>query len=129
MTREALAKKLEAYSDALRRELSIYNIPVNCVQPGPFKTTMVADTVGGFNAAAEHSQLYKPQLKHFGELVYEANKTANEPGLLANVIAQALMAAKPKHRYSVKPDKGRSFLEWLPMAIADKVFKKLLSNP
>jgi len=30
---------IEAYSDALRRELSVYNIPVIKIQPGPFKPT------------------------------------------------------------------------------------------
>ena len=119
---------IEAYSDTLRRELSIYAVPVICVQPGPFKTNLVADTVDGFNQAAETSDLYKSQLKHFGQLVYDANKKAAEPELLAEVIYKALTVSKPKHRYSVKADPGRSFLEWLPMSWSDGIFKKILSK-
>ncbi|GAB5015436.1 hypothetical protein MAHJHV65_20050 [Mycobacterium avium subsp. hominissuis] len=31
---------IEAYGDALRRELSHVGIPVTIIQPGPFRTTM-----------------------------------------------------------------------------------------
>lgn len=120
---------IEAYSDALRRELSLYDVPVICVQPGPFKTELVADTVDGFSQAAAGSVLYPRQLEHFGELVREANKKAHDPSLLAEVIYRALTDAKPKPRYSVKADRGRSFLEWLPMSVADGIFKKMLANP
>jgi NAD(P)-dependent dehydrogenase (short-subunit alcohol dehydrogenase family) len=120
---------IEAYSDALRRELSIFNIPVIKVQPGPFKTSMVASTVNGFYMASEKSQHYQKQLKHFGDLVDEANQKAADPAQLAGVIYQALTVSKPKTAYSVKADPGRSFLEWLPIRIADAIFRKILSNP
>ncbi len=119
---------IEAYSDALRRELSIYNIPVIKIQPGPFKTAMVADTVNGFYTAAESSQHYKKQLKHFGDLVDEANQKAADPALLASVIYDALTVKNPKTVYSVKADPGRSFLEWLPTGLGDRIFKKILSR-
>jgi len=119
---------IEAYSDALRRELSIYNIPVIKIQPGPFKTNMVANTVNGFYQAAEKSTLYKKQLKHFGDLVDEANKKACDPALLAEVIYGALTVNKPKAAYSVKADPGRSFLEYLPIRWSDGIFKKILSS-
>lgn len=118
---------IEAYSDALRRELSIFEVPVICVQPGPFKTSLVANTVDGFNRAAENSALYKKQLEHFGQLVFEANKKANNPLVLAQVIYRALTDTRPRHRYSVKADRGRSFLEWLPMSLSDRIFRRLLS--
>ncbi|HQQ75574.1 MAG TPA: SDR family NAD(P)-dependent oxidoreductase [Pseudomonadales bacterium] len=119
---------IEAYSDALRRELSIYNIPVIKIQPGPFKTNMVANTVGGFQLAAKNSQLYSKQLEHFGDLVFEANKKAGDPDYLSEVIYHALTVKKPKTAYSVKADPGRSFLEWLPVRISDSIFKKILSR-
>lgn len=119
---------IEAYSDALRRELSIYHIPVIKIQPGPFKTNMVANTVNGFYQAAEQSTLYKKQLKHFGDLVDEANKKACDPALLAEIIYGALSVNKPKTAYSVKADPGRSFLEYLPVRWSDGIFKKILSS-
>ena len=119
---------IEAYSDALRRELSIFNIPVIKIQPGPFKTSMVAATVDGFYTAAKNSEHYQSQLKHFGNLVDEANQKAADPALLASVIYDALTVKKPKTVYSVKADPGRSFLEWLPIRISDSIFKKILSH-
>ncbi len=119
---------IEAYCDALRRELSIFNIPVICIQPGPFKTSLVANTVDGFQQAASQSEHYSSQLMKFGEMVDEANKKAQSPDVLAQVIYKALTTSKPKHRYSVKADPGRSFLEWLPMSVGDGLFRKLLSS-
>jgi NAD(P)-dependent dehydrogenase (short-subunit alcohol dehydrogenase family) len=118
---------IEAYSDALRRELSIFNIPVIKVQPGPFKTSMVAATVDGFYTAAKNSQHYKKQLQHFGDLVDEANQKAADPALLAEVIHEALTVQNPKTAYSVKADASRSFLEWLPIRMSDSIFRKILS--
>ena len=119
---------IEAYSDALRRELSIFNIPVIKIQPGPFKTAMVASTVGGFDQAANTSNYYPKQLRYFGKLVNQANQKAHDPALLAAVIYEALTVAHPKTAYSVKADPGRSFLEWLPLRWADNLFKKILQS-
>jgi NAD(P)-dependent dehydrogenase (short-subunit alcohol dehydrogenase family) len=119
---------IEAYSDALRRELSIYNIPVIKIQPGPFKTSMVANTVDGFRQAAKTSQLYKKQLEYFGDLVYEANKKAGDPDYLSEVIYKALTVKSPKAAYSVKADASRSFMEYLPIRLSDSIFKKILSR-
>jgi NAD(P)-dependent dehydrogenase (short-subunit alcohol dehydrogenase family) len=119
---------IEAYSDALRRELSIYNIPVIKIQPGPFKTSMVANTVDGFRQAAKTSQFYSKQLEHFGDLVYEANLKAGDPDYLSEVIYKALMAKNPKAAYSVKADPSRSFLEYLPIRLSDGIFKKILTR-
>jgi NAD(P)-dependent dehydrogenase (short-subunit alcohol dehydrogenase family) len=119
---------IEAYSDALRRELSIFDIPVIKIQPGPFKTSMVAATVDGFYSASENSVHYKKQLKHFGDLVDEANQKAADPALLASVIYHALTVKKPKAAYSVTADAVRSFLEWLPIHVSDGIFKRILSR-
>lgn len=119
---------IEAYSDALRRELSIYNIPVIKIQPGPFKTSMVTNTVDGFQQAASTSKLFSAQLDHFGNLVYEANKKAADPNDLAKVIHKALVVKKPKAAYSVKADLGRSFMEYLPIRLSDWIFKKILQK-
>lgn len=119
---------IEAYSDALRRELSIYNIPVIKIQPGPFKTNMVSNTVEGFRQAAKTSQLYSKQLEHFGDLVYEANLKAGDPEYLSEVIYNALTVKNPKAAYSVKADPRRSFLEYLPIGLSDGIFKKLLNR-
>ncbi len=119
---------IEAYSDALRRELSIYGVPVIKVQPGPFKTNLVSNVVEDFNRAADNSKLFGPQLRKFGKMTAEANQKAAEPEYLASVIYQALTDKNPKAAYSVKADPQRSFLEWLPIRVADGIFKKILKE-
>lgn len=119
---------IEAYSDALRRELLIYDVPVIIVQPGPFKTNLVANIINGFKQAAESSTLYKKQLEGFSNLVDGANKKAAEPELLAKVIHKALTVKKPKIRYSVKAARDRSFIELFPTRFNDWIFKKILSK-
>ena len=54
---------IEAYSDTLRRELAILDIPVICVQLGSFKTQLVSAVVERFNQAAHTSQMYASQLR------------------------------------------------------------------
>lgn len=117
---------IEAYSASLRRELSIFNIPVIKVQPGPFKTNMVSSTVNGFYAAAEQSNFYKKHLKKFGDLVDEANQKAANPEHLASIIYKAITVKNPKANYSVKADMARSFMELLPMRLADWIYKKIM---
>lgn len=119
---------IEAYSDALRRELSAFDIHVIKVQPGPFKTNMVAGVVSDFDRAAEQSVLYKKALHRWGVFTARANAKATAPEYLAQVIHKALVAAKPKVAYSVKADPGRTFLEYLPMRWADSIFTRLLKS-
>lgn len=119
---------IEAYSDALRRELQLIDIPVIKIQPGPFKTNMVASIEENFSKAAEQSQLFKQPLTRVKHLAMNEQYKAHSPELLAKVIHHALTTKKPKAAYSVKADKARSFLELLPTALADKLLKMVLSS-
>ena len=53
---------IEAYSDSLRRELMFLDVPVIKIQPGPFRTAMVAGIERGFTRAAEASTYFKEML-------------------------------------------------------------------
>lgn len=119
---------IEAYSDSLRRELALLNIPVIKVQPGPFKTNMVASIESNFSQAAETSSLFAQQLNRVKALAMNEQNKAHEPLLLAKVIENALTTKKPRAAYSVKPDKSRVFLEYLPTAFADWILKKVLNS-
>lgn len=119
---------VEAYSDALRRELSLFGVHVIKVQPGPFKTTMVSGVVSDFDRAAEHSKLYQKPLRYWGRMTGKANAKAHSPDVLAAVIHRALTCANPKVAYSVKADPGRTFLEFLPMRWSDAIFRKVMEK-
>lgn len=118
---------IEAYSDSLRRELAMLDMPVIKIQPGPFKTDMVKSIDSSFTHASENSQEFKQTIdKLKGLAVKEADK-GHDPEYLAAVVHQALTVAKPKAAYSVKADPGRSFLERLPVSWADALLKKVMT--
>jgi len=118
---------LEAYSDALRRELSFLGILVIKIQPGPFKTEMTKQVESLFSNAEKNSSFFKNPLNKGRSYLPEVYKKAHDPKILAHTILRALTIRKPKIAYSVKPDKMRSFLEKLPVKWSDALIKKALS--
>ncbi len=119
---------IEAYSDSLRRELSLLDIPVIKIQPGPFKTSMVASIETNFNLATEQSTLFKDSLGKIKHLAINEQGKAHPPELLAQTIYKALEAKKPKAAYSVKADPARRFLEILPTSWADALLKAVIKK-
>jgi len=118
---------VEAYSDALRRELAFINIKVIKIQPGPFKTPMTKNAELQFIEAAEHSVYFKANLKKGIPYLPKVYKNANDPAYVAEIILKALNAKNPKIAYSVKPDPFRFLLDKLPAPWVDWIIKKMLS--
>ena len=125
----ALSKHaIEAYSDALRRELAFIDVKVIKIQPGPLKTEMTKQVVGLFEAEGKKSGLFEKQLSKALTYLPDVYKNANEPSLFAKIVLKALTEPKPKTAYSLKPDKTRSFLDKLPVKWADKLIKRALDK-
>ena len=118
---------LEAYSDALRRELAFIGIKVIKIQPGPFKTAMTKNAEKLFIEAEEQSQLFKKNLKKGIPYLPKVYKAAHDPIYVARAILKALESSNPKIAYSIRADKARKFLDWLPVSWADKIILKTLS--
>lgn len=124
----ALSKyALEAYSDALRRELAFLGVKVIKIQPGPFKTEMTKHVEQKFAKAENESTLFKMNLAKGQTYLPEVYKNAHDPAILAKTIVKVLNTKKPKAAYSLKPDRMRSLLEILPVKWADKLIKRALS--
>ena len=124
----ALSKyALEAYSDALRRELSFYDIKVVKFQPGAFKTKMTKQVEEYFLNAENNSVLFKKNISKGSSYLPKVYQNANDPKILAKIIQKALTAKNPKTTYAVKQDFLRNFLEYLPVKWADKLIKRVLS--
>ncbi|HWH29035.1 MAG TPA: SDR family NAD(P)-dependent oxidoreductase [Mycobacteriales bacterium] len=113
---------LEAYADALRRELVHVGIPVVKVQPGPFRTQLVSDSVAQSDAAARESERFSDALRGFARHMPRELAKAHDPALLAEVVLAALTEERPKPAYLVHPDRTRMLLERLPVRAADKAF-------
>lgn len=117
---------IEAYSDSLRRELAFLGVAVIKIQPGAFKTDMVASIEKVFDRAIEQSTYFKPHLEKIKALGSKEQRKARPPEELANAVYAAVVAPSPKAAYSVKPDLGRSFFEKLPTRFADSLLLKIL---
>lgn len=114
---------VEAYADALRRELVHVGIAVVKVQPGPFRTQMVADGVRQFEAAAQESERFSDVLRGFARHMPRELGKAHDPAILAEVVLAALTEERPKPAYLVHPDRARMLLERLPVRVSDKALE------
>lgn len=119
---------IEAYSDSLRRELMFLDIPVIKIQPGPFKTNMVASIESNFTKAVEASTYFTKQLKRVRALAMHEHDKANDPLILARTVHHALSVTRPKAAYSVKPDKMRASMDYFPTSWIDALLKKVLNQ-
>ena len=118
---------LEAYSDALRRELSFLEIKVIKIRPGAFKTSMTKGVEDLFESAEQRSFWFKKNINKGRSYLPSVYKKARDPKLLARKIANICKMQNPKTAYSFHPDLKRTLLEWLPIKWADKLIKKMLS--
>ena len=117
---------IEAYSTALRRELALLDIKVVTIQPGAFRTNMVAGIEKAFTAAEAETPKFAQVLRKLKTLAGKEIESARDPDILAQVIETALTTKRPKPVYSVKPDRLRSTLEKLPLRAADGLYIAVL---
>ena len=117
---------IEAYSTSLRRELALLDVKVITIQPGAFRTNMVAGIEQAFTAAEAETPKFAQVLRKLKALAGKEIESARDPDILAQVIDTALTAKRPKPVYSVKPDRLRSSLERLPLRAADGLYLAVL---
>ncbi len=119
---------IEAYSDALRRELMFLDIPVVKIQPGPFRTDMIGGIPGAFDRAEQTAGDLDWLVRRVGALAANENDHAREPAALAEVIWTAVTAARPRAAYSVGADRRRTALHFLPTRVADAALRLALGR-
>jgi NAD(P)-dependent dehydrogenase (short-subunit alcohol dehydrogenase family) len=119
---------IEAYSDSLRRELMFLGVPVVKIQPGPFKTDMVASIERNFARAAEKSTHFRELLTKLKDLTVKEQEKANDPDIIAESIHTALTSKITWPAYSVKPDPQRAAMSLLPDWITDPLLKLVLGR-
>lgn len=95
MTKHAV----EAFSDGLRRELSIYGISVSAIEPGAIKTP-IWDKVNATEADTRYAHTdYAKAMQHMPKMVAHELKNAKPIKVVTDAIIHALEAKKPKARY------------------------------
>ena len=114
---------IEAYSDSLRRELMFLGVPVVKIQPGPFKTEMVAGIERRFARAAKESSHFGTMLRTLKGMTLAEQEKAHDPILVAETVYTALTTRHPAAAYSVKPDPGRVAIHLLPDRVVDALLE------
>jgi len=118
---------LEAYSDALRRELAFLGVKVIKIQPGPFKTDMTKKAEQLFVEAQKNSVYFKNNLSKGISYLPRVYRKAHDPVFVATIIRKALESSHPRTAYKVKIDASRAVLDCLPVKWADKLIERVLS--
>jgi NAD(P)-dependent dehydrogenase (short-subunit alcohol dehydrogenase family) len=119
---------VEAYSDSLRREAMFLGVRVIKVQPGPFRTPMIAGIESHFTRAMEASTYFRGMLERIRHLTTAEQAKAHDPILLAEVVHKALTSRRPRAAYSVKPDLQRTLLNLLPVRASDALLERVLGR-
>jgi NAD(P)-dependent dehydrogenase (short-subunit alcohol dehydrogenase family) len=112
---------VEAYGDALRRELAMLDVDVVKIQPGAFKTGMVESIMGRFDALADRSQHYAKVLRLAQKRIPQEERRAGNPEDLATLIERVLDARRPRPAYRIHTNPQAAALNALPARVVDRL--------
>lgn len=118
---------LEAVSDALRRELSLYGIKTIVIEPGSTKST-IWDKVPDFSEYEKTD--YFIAIKRVFKNVEKSLENIMPVEKVSKIIYSAFIKRNPKNRYVVVHNKFTNWLlpRFLPEKILDKLFFKMMFN-
>lgn len=100
---------VEAYTDALAAEMEVFGVSVSAVEPGNYKSRIVASMRERMEAAG-----YTPENSLYGRSMYElfggpADRSQYpEPDEVAEAALTFLTAAEPQRRYLVVPNQNEA---------------------
>lgn len=125
---------LEGLSDALRRELAPFGIAVVLVEPASIATPIWDKSAGDFDKlSGDLPPEFAERYGVIGEITRRAAKHAAKHGLpvekVAEAVAQAMTAAKPKPRYLVASNPTLvKLLKILPASWQDRLIQGRLAK-
>lgn len=112
---------VEAYGDALRRELAMLDVDVVKIRPGAFKTGMVDSITSRFDALAERSEHYGKVLRLAQKRIPQEQRRAGDPDDLAALIDKVLSARRPRPAYRIHTNPQAAALNALPTRVVDRL--------
>jgi NAD(P)-dependent dehydrogenase (short-subunit alcohol dehydrogenase family) len=122
---------LEALADALRMELSDFDVAVSLVQPGNVKTPIWQkgrdrkdELIAGMPPAA--SVHYATALDALVRVTEREERTGIDPALVADAVLHALTSGRPRARYAVGNPPGwqRRVVALLPERLRDRLIRR-----
>lgn len=113
---------IEGYSESLDHELRTRGIRVSVIEPAYTKTPFDANFLEPDATLDE----YREVRAAVGRRVKEVMETADEPGVVAEVVLRAVSAARPRIRYTAGRLAGRLRLlrTYLPAGLMDAGIRK-----
>jgi len=112
---------IEGLSESLRRELMLFGIDVIIVAPGAVKTP-IWSKAEQFDMSVYQNSPYLPALNKAMAFMMKLGETGLPAERIAEVVFEALTAAKPKVRYQIAPDQMRHFMTaTLPKRAVDRI--------
>jgi len=119
---------VEAFGDALRRELALVGVDVVKLQPGAFRTGMVASIMGRFERLAAESEHYQRVLLAARKRVPQEEKRAGDPADLAALVERVLDAGRPRAAYRINTNPRAAALSRIPTPVLDKLLNAALKR-
>ncbi|RLI68919.1 hypothetical protein DRO91_07920 [Candidatus Heimdallarchaeota archaeon] len=118
---------LEAFSDALRRELMFLDMKVIHLQLGAVDTSLIDTTIEVYSKDFDLKQTHFPNLLKRVITTCEAEKghCAN-PDDIAKAVYKLMYKKRPRARYRIKNNKSRQMLEFFPENMLDSVMFRVL---
>ncbi len=115
---------VEGYSESVDHELRTGGIRVSVIEPAYTKTQFDANLLEPDSKSAEYAEVRAVLVKQMKETLARAD----EPSVVAEVVLQAVRAARPKLRYTAGPLAGRlRFLRrFAPVGMVDSAIRKEL---
>jgi hypothetical protein len=116
---------LEAFTDSLRRELTIYGIDVIAIGPGAV-VTPIWDKAEKADATRYAESDFAPALKRFKDYFIAEGRKGLPPERIGEAIHRALTLPRPRARYAVVPN--RLFNWTMPMLLPKRVVDRLIAK-
>jgi short-subunit dehydrogenase len=116
---------IEGFSEALRKELMLFNIQVVVVAPGSIKTPIWNK---GFNIIKDkyNNTLFAKPFQKFVKIASSEEKNALPVTAVSEIIVDVFNSSEPNFRYAPIP---RKFQNWyLPMLIPKKLYNRLTAK-
>jgi NAD(P)-dependent dehydrogenase (short-subunit alcohol dehydrogenase family) len=116
---------LQAYADALRRELMFIGMRVVALQPGAIRTPLLSGARSMMEGRKDRT-LFPAQFDLMRRMLSREWETGMEPADVARVAVRALHSRKPRAIYRVGNDPFRAMLGKLPASWTDGLIRAFM---
>ena len=116
---------LEAFSDSLRRELTLYGIDVIVIEPGAISTP-IWDKADAIDTAPFADSDYADTLARMVKGMVKMGNNAQGPEAVAHAVIDALESRRPKTRYALPTSRLTGW--WLPRYLPTRWFDRLVAR-